>query len=145
MGNFIRGRCFDIFIIILIVVYTLLVVVTLVLEDEVEGNEDARVSLLTIELVILGIFCFEISLSLYVYHCKYFKDLWNVLDAVVILISIAFVLIDLMADPEGALGGLLKMRALFRLVRIFILMRKVYTYIYIYIYGNKSIYINRCQ
>jgi len=53
------------------------------------------------------------------------RDYWNILDIIIILISIAFVLLDLLLETNNALSGFLKIRGIFRLLRVFILIRKV--------------------
>ena len=110
-----------------------------ILEEDIDNNDDVKLSLLCVELVILGIFVIEIGLNLYSYGCKYLKDLWNLFDFIVILVSIAFVIIEMTVDNDGPLANILRIRGLFRVVRLFILMRKVcihniYIYISIYIY-----------
>ena len=110
-----------------------------ILEEDIDNNDDVKLSLLCVELVILGIFVIEIGLNLYSYGCKYLKDLWNLFDFIVILVSIAFVIIEMTVDNDGPLANILRIRGLFRVVRLFILMRKVcihniYIYIYLYIY-----------
>ena len=106
-----------------------------ILEEDIDNNDDVKLSLLCVELVILGIFVIEIGLNLYSYGCKYLKDLWNLFDFIVILVSIAFVIIEMTVDNDGPLANILRIRGLFRVVRLFILMRKVCIHnIYIYIY-----------
>ena len=108
-----------------------------ILEEDIDNNDDVKLSLLCVELVILGIFVIEIGLNLYSYGCKYLKDLWNLFDFIVILVSIAFVIIEMTVDNDGPLANILRIRGLFRVVRLFILMRKVCIhniYIYIYLY-----------
>ena len=110
-----------------------------ILEEDIDNNDDVKLSLLCVELVILGIFVIEIGLNLYSYGCKYLKDLWNLFDFIVLLVSIAFVIIEMTVDNDGPLANILRIRGLFRVVRLFILMRKVcihniYIYISIYIY-----------
>ena len=46
------------------------------------------------------------------------------LDAVVILVNIMFVILDTQVDA-GIVKSILKIRGIFRLIRIFVLMRKV--------------------
>ena len=67
----------------------------------------------------------EITLHFIGYHCMYFADLWNVFDLIVIVLSIVFVLLDLRTDEDSSLSGFLKIRGIFRLLRIFLLVRKL--------------------
>lgn len=46
-------------------------------------------------------------------------------DAVVILVNIVFVIVDTQVDENIILKSVLKIRGLFRLIRIFVLIRKV--------------------
>jgi cAMP-specific phosphodiesterase 4 len=78
-----------------------------------------------IELVFLGIFVIEIILYVFSFRILYLKDTWNVLDIIVIILSIAFVLLDLTLPIENAARGFLKIRGIFRLLRVFILVRKL--------------------
>jgi hypothetical protein len=79
-----------------------------------------------IELSILGIFVVEIALHIIALGKLYMKDYWNVFDLAVILLSVAFVLIDMLVD-NNVLQGFLKIRGVFRLLRIFLLIRKLNT------------------
>jgi cAMP-specific phosphodiesterase 4 len=73
----------------------------------------------------LGIFVLEIIFHTYSYGRLYLRDVWNIIDIVVILISIAFVLLDLLIKSNNSLRGFLKIRGIFRLLRVFILIRKL--------------------
>lgn len=63
-ASFMRTKLVDITIITCIILYSLLVVVFLAIDDEIEDNEDLKLSLQIVELVFLFIFCIEISLNL---------------------------------------------------------------------------------
>ena len=79
-----------------------------------------------IELIILGIFVIEIALHIFSYHCLYLEDMWNLFDFIVIILSIIFVLLDMsLAGTNSFITGFLKIRGIFRLLRIFILIRKL--------------------
>jgi hypothetical protein len=52
--------------------------------------------------------------------------MWNIFDFIVIILSIAFVILDILVKNE-ALQAFLKIRGIFRLLRIFILIRKLNT------------------
>ena len=81
---------------------------------------------ITVELVILGFFCLDISLHTFAYRMLYLRDKWNILDLVIILFSIAAVLLDIFLD-NATVSDILKIRGVMRLVRIFILFRKLNT------------------
>ena len=57
------------------------------------------------------------------FGCLFVKDYWNIADITVILLAIVLVVLD-MTLSGGELSGLLKLRGLFRLLRIGILIRK---------------------
>jgi hypothetical protein len=77
-----------------------------------------------IELSILGIFSIEIALHIIGYGLLYFRDKWNIFDIFIIMLSISFVFLDIFINNK-ALQGFLKIRGVFRLFRIFVLVRKL--------------------
>ena len=137
-----KTRAYDVFMIALIIMYTLLVFLFIGLEDVlfadecaldsngaaiiVEGVSSGEMTFYIIELIILGIFVIEITLHIFSYHLLYLEDMWNLFDFIVIILSIVFVLLDMsLAGTNSALTGFLKIRGIFRLLRIFILIRKL--------------------
>jgi hypothetical protein len=59
--------------------------------------------------------------------CKlYWKDYWNIFDVIIIIISLIFVILDWKINNKQ-LQAFLKIRGIFRLLRIFILIRKLNT------------------
>jgi cAMP-specific phosphodiesterase 4 len=77
-----------------------------------------------VELAILGIFVVEISLNIYAYQMFYLNDKWNLLDFIIIIISIVFVVLE-MEMEDSSLSGLFRIRGIFRLLRLFLLIRKL--------------------
>jgi hypothetical protein len=125
LALFLKSKVYDIFMIILIVCYTILIFLFFGLEDTTffaQGSDSTIFYI--IELCILGIFCIEIITYILTFHCLYFMDMWNIFDIVIIMISIVFVLLDIFVQ-NTALSAFLKIRGIFRLVRIFILIRKL--------------------
>jgi len=118
-----RAKSVDVFIIILILLYTLLVVVYLAIDDEIEGSKSAEMALQITELCFLFVFCIEITLNLVGFGCLFIKDWWNIADITVILLAIVFVILDMILD-DSSLSGLFRLRGLFRLLRVGILIRK---------------------
>jgi len=49
---------------------------------------------------VLGIFVVEIFLHIFGFGCLYIKDYWNIVDIIVIAISIAFVILDLTVSND---------------------------------------------
>jgi hypothetical protein len=80
--------------IILIIIYTVLIFLFFALDGTTAENSN-QTTFDTIELVILGIFSLEIALHLIAYGALYFKDKWNIFDIFIIMLSIAFVFLDL--------------------------------------------------
>ena len=81
--------------IILIILYTIFVFVQFGI-DEMDWYEDIQNKVFISELIVLGIFVIEIICHIYAFGILFLRDLWNVLDILVILLSIAFVLMDLL-------------------------------------------------
>ena len=76
------------------------------------------------EILILLFFVLDILVHIIGYGLIYLKDYWNMVDAVVILVNIVFVIVDMQVSA-GILKEVLKIRGFFRLIRIFVLIRKV--------------------
>jgi hypothetical protein len=126
-----RSKPYDVVMIILIIFYTLLVFVSLAIGDFItdesgDTKETSDFVFYIIELVLLGIFVIEITLHLIAFGCIYLKDYWNIFDFIIIALSIAFVLTDILTNND-ILSALLKIRGIFRLLRIFLLIRKLNT------------------
>jgi len=68
----------------------------------------------------------EISLHIYAYNMMYLRDIWNLIDFIVIILSVLFVLLD-MYLPESGFKNILRIRGIFRMMRIFLLVRKLNT------------------
>ncbi len=124
-----RSKPYDVLMIFLIVFYTLLIFASLMLSDIISDPDqllEANNTIYIIELCILGIFSIEIILHLIAFCKVYFEDYWNIFDFIIIILSIAFVLLD-MLTTNSILSAVLKIRGIFRLLRIFLLMRKLNT------------------
>lgn len=119
--------------IVLIIIYTLLIFVFFGFDD-VEACTDAAKEqqfareqiFYIIELTILGVFVIEIALHIYAYNVLYLRDVWNLIDFIVILLSVLFVLLDMLL-PESGFKNILRIRGIFRMMRIFLLIRKLNT------------------
>ena len=139
------SKGYDIAQILLIVVYCILMVVTFVAEDIIMQNEKSASCLteetgepvqeasykqivteilIFLEILILLFFVLDILVHIIGYGLIYLKDYWNMVDAVVILVNIVFVIVDMQVSA-GILKEVLKIRGFFRLIRIFVLIRKV--------------------
>lgn len=118
-----RSKPVDIFIISLILLYTVLVVVYLAIDNIISESNTATLALQIFELILLFIFVVETILNFIGFGQLFLKDYWNIADITVILLAIVLVILD-MTLTDGQLSGLLKLRGLFRLLRIGILFRK---------------------
>ena len=134
------SKGYDIAQIVLIVIYCILMVVTFLVEDIIYENsqcpnetgtiqdtsqQKAVIDVLVfLEIVILLFFVLDILVHVIGYGLIFLKDYWNMIDAVVILVNIVFVIVDTQVQA-GILKDILKIRGFFRLIRIFVLIRKV--------------------
>lgn len=123
ISDVLKTKAFDIGMITLIILYTLLIFLFFAL-DGTQAYADHSTPFYVIELVILGVFSLEIFFHFLAYGELYFYDKWNIFDIFIIILSILFVLLDILVDNK-ALKGFLKIRGVFRLLRIFILIRKL--------------------
>ena len=93
LASILRSKPYDIIMITLIVVYCLLIFLFFAFEGQ--NLEEVLKVFTNVELGILGIFVVEITLHLYAFRCLYLIDMWNIFDLLVIILSIAFVVLDL--------------------------------------------------
>lgn len=93
--------------------------ITLGLETSASIMASYGTLLLTIDAIILWIFVVEILLKLFVYRRDFFRDPWNIFDAIIITIALL--------PQSGALSVLRALRILrvLRLISIFPQLRKV--------------------
>ena len=131
------SKNYDIFQIVLIVIYCFLMIVTFMVEDifyaDQKCDKDFVPSkeyiifhnmLILAEILILLVFTLDIGLHICGYGWIFLQDCWNLVDAVVILFNILLVIVDSQVS-SGIIKSILKLRGFFRLIRIFVLMRKV--------------------
>jgi hypothetical protein len=70
-------------------------------------------------------FVIELLVNTIAFGKLYLKDPWNIVDIIVIFLSIGMVFLDLYVDNDSKISGILKFRGLFRIVRVVILIRKL--------------------
>ncbi|KRX06400.1 hypothetical protein PPERSA_05013 [Pseudocohnilembus persalinus] len=120
------------FIIILVALYSVLIFTVIGIDDLMDDDDSEGILniLLYVEIIILALFVLEISLTGYSQGWKnYFKDGWLVFDAIVIVLSIGFVILDLSVDFGNSFKTISSsLRGIFRFVRIFLLIRKLTTF-----------------
>mmetsp|Transcript_45376 Transcript_45376/g.33161 ORF Transcript_45376/g.33161 Transcript_45376/m.33161 type:complete len:269 (+) Transcript_45376:178-984(+) len=124
IAELVRTRLYDIFVILLIIIYTLLIFVYFALDGTEVDEDEYKVTLYAIEIVILAFFVFDITLHVLAFWLLYLSDWWNIFDLVVILLSIVFVVADMKVDND-TVKNILKIRGIFRLLRVFLLIRKL--------------------
>ena len=119
--------------IVLIIIYTLLIFLFFGFDDVEACTDSAKEQKVAreqifyiIELTILGVFVIEIALHIYAYNVLYLRDVWNLIDFIVILLSVLFVLLDMLL-PDSGFKNILRIRGIFRMMRIFLLIRKLNT------------------
>lgn len=95
-----RSKPFDIAMIILIVLYTVLIFLFFAFVDTFADSSNIIIFYI-IELSILGIFCLEIALHLFGYGKLYLKDNWNIFDIIIIILSLTFVFLDIYVNNSA--------------------------------------------
>jgi hypothetical protein len=110
--------------IVLIILYTFIVFVLLAFDDSFyDDNPDVEILFQTIELIILFIFCLDISARVYAFRMLYLRDYLNIIDIAIIVIAIIFSILDICIDDTYA-STIFRLRGLFRLIRVVLLVRK---------------------
>jgi hypothetical protein len=94
LARFLRSKPYDIAMIVLIVLYTILILVIFSLLDQILDNDD-KVGFYIVELVLLGLFLIEIALHIIAFGKLYIKDLWSIFDFFIIVLSVVFVFLDI--------------------------------------------------
>jgi hypothetical protein len=121
--KFLRSKYFDAALLLLIIVYTILIFLYFAVAEVFLSQDDLLVFYI-IELSILGIFCMEIGVNIIGFGRLYFRDTWNIFDIIIIILSVIFVFLDIFVN-NSSLSSFLKIRSVFRILRIFILVRKL--------------------
>jgi len=106
------------------VVYAALIILYLVFDDGSVLDDSQMQILYIVEIVLLSFFILDITLYLISFRQLYIRDTWNIVDIVVITLSLIFVLVDIFST-SASLKAFLKIRAIFRLLRVFLLVRKL--------------------
>ena len=107
------------FFFLLIILFAGVVVVTVALQDNLGG---ARVYLLVLQLVILVFFFIEVVLKLIALGLVFLRACWNVVDVVIILLSIVLTILELIPDVQSI--DYLQISAILRLFRLVFTFRK---------------------
>lgn len=134
---FLRAKYYTILEILMILAYTLLIVVYLSFDTDVTGRQ--LLTLYCVEIALLCVFIVDIAMQGFAYRALYLRDFWSIVDCLVIMLMLVFVLLDIFTTNQ-ALHGFLKFRAIFRILRVFLLVRKLNALRKI---GESSIHRNR--
>lgn len=118
-----KSRLYNIATCVLITLYTLLISLYFLFIDVFDNNYIVTAYYI-VELTILGLFSIELLLHIIALGGLYFKDPWNHFDVVIIVLSIIFVSLDL-AIYVRVWVALQKIKGISRLLRIFLMMRKI--------------------
>jgi Ion transport protein len=119
-----RSKLVDILSILMITIYAILMFLYLAFEDMLFPNDEHLLTFLAIELTILLCFVLDICLNVVAYWRLYLRYLWNLFDILIVTLCCIFVLVDIQSQSES-IRHFLKIRAIFRLLRIFLLVRKL--------------------
>jgi hypothetical protein len=144
VGQFVERPQIEIFIVCLVVAYSLLVFTQIIIDDEAfkqqnQIGNDFLKALTTVDVVILVFFLLEVSMKTFAFGCDYFKEWLYVFDAVIVVGSLCMACVELQAmesedcgddgnDKDSAACAMTrftKLRAVMRLLRIIIMFRKV--------------------
>ena len=123
MALILRSKWVDILSIILIALYSLLMIIYLGFDEQLVGA-NVILAFNSIELALLGFFCIEIVLNIYSFGYLYVFDPWNIFDMFIIILCLTFVFMSMFIVNQQ-LQNFLKIRGIFRLLRIFLLVRKL--------------------
>jgi hypothetical protein len=124
-AKFSNSKACDICMIVLTIIYTILVLIILSFgESFYDDNPDAEIAFHIIELIILLIFCVDIVARIYSFRMLYLKDYLNIIDITTIILAIILAIIDMSVDNSVA-SALLRIRGMFRITTLLLLVRKL--------------------
>ncbi|EAR99060.2 3'5'-cyclic nucleotide phosphodiesterase family protein (macronuclear) [Tetrahymena thermophila SB210] len=128
--HLVNSKIFDYFIILMVIFYTLIIFVYFGLDskqyDSIKEVQLALSIIQFIELSILIIFCIEIFLKIYALSAStYFKDKFNIWDAVFIFLSLVLTILDIIILDYTFSTITRIARSIFRFVRLFLVFRRV--------------------
>eukprot|EP00753_Platysulcus_tardus_P009531 PLAT217.22.p1 GENE.PLAT217.22~~PLAT217.22.p1 ORF type:complete len:700 (-),score=407.86 PLAT217.22:285-2384(-) len=112
---------FEIVIVILVIAYVIFTFFEMSIDPEF--NKQIETELFLIDFVLLSMFMVEIVLKLFAFQLDYLRSWANSLDAAVIVASFIVTLVAL-SSPSIALLRLFRLRVVFRVLRLFVLMNR---------------------
>ncbi|KAL4457029.1 hypothetical protein ABPG74_014667 [Tetrahymena malaccensis] len=129
LKQFFESKTFNNYVISLTIFYTILMFCEFSIDDPTENfsNVQGMLQILQyIEIVVISLIILEILLKCYAYGIKvYFKQRVNIIDAVVISLSLILVLTDQFITQSSAKIISKFFRIFFRFLRLFIILRKM--------------------
>eukprot|EP00357_Protocruzia_adherens_P016754 CAMPEP_0115002696 /NCGR_PEP_ID=MMETSP0216-20121206/18162_1 /TAXON_ID=223996 /ORGANISM="Protocruzia adherens, Strain Boccale" /LENGTH=713 /DNA_ID=CAMNT_0002368345 /DNA_START=144 /DNA_END=2285 /DNA_ORIENTATION=- len=125
LKRIVESHYFDTFIMACIICYAIIIFVILALEEAYDEDDSESESIektfLIVEIFFLSIFITEIGLRIIFEGKKYLQNTWNLFDIFIILLCVAFAIVQLFQSGIGILRRL----ALLRLLRIVVMFRKI--------------------
>lgn len=100
LHRLLRSKPYDILMIFLIIVYTILIFLYFSVENTAFADR-AKKAFYIVEITILGIFSLEITLHVIALRFIYLRDYWNIFDIFIIILSILFVLLDIFVKSRA--------------------------------------------
>jgi cAMP-specific phosphodiesterase 4/calcium/calmodulin-dependent 3',5'-cyclic nucleotide phosphodiesterase len=121
LGEMLESPFVELFIVFLVALYAFLVCLQLVLAAEVAANAALWD---IIDLVLCTIFFVEISLKSIAFGKSYYIDPINMVDGVVVVVSMVLSVISMVAN-DPVLRKVLSLRGILRLMRLVVMFRRV--------------------
>uniref|UniRef100_A0A0G4IBZ8 RING-type domain-containing protein n=1 Tax=Chromera velia CCMP2878 TaxID=1169474 RepID=A0A0G4IBZ8_9ALVE len=113
----------EITIIVLVFGYLLLVFAILLFQEDFD--EKTLFALNVVDLIILCLCSVEISLKTFAVGVRYIRDWWNILDAVIVLISLVLSAVTMALSGNEDLQRYSRIRGVLRLLRVMVIFRRV--------------------
>lgn len=103
LTKILRSVPYDTFMISLIILYCLLIVLYFAYVDNAFTSGSSNILIFEyLEVAILGVFCVDIIIHVFGYGLLYVSDYWNIVDAIIIILSLAFIFLVInIDDPQS--------------------------------------------
>jgi len=111
-------------IILTVVGYAILVLIQLAFQEEIHANKNLKDIINVIDLCILGVFSIEISIKTIVFGWAYMWDIYQLFDALMVVLSIAMGILEYVVVSSWV-SQVLSLRGVLRVLRILIIFRRV--------------------
>ena len=125
IAKLLRSRVYNYSSILLIALYSLVIFFYFAFGDLIFTNAETNRPLHFVEIFFLAIFVVDIILHFYAFRCLYLTgDYWNIVDITLTLCTMGLVFVDVLSKDQN-LTKLTRIRGIFRILRIFLLIRKL--------------------